>query len=261
MIKINFRAPRTAQWKQWRKDCKAALTALKRQKKPPYIIDDKLYKECREIIVAAYHGKCAYCEGRLREQSQVDVEHFRPKGGVRDLKNQIVRVGKDPHPGYWWLAYEPSNLLPSCSMCNKYTRKYGGKGERFPLRENEFRASKPGDEKREKCLLIHPGLDKNPSSHFDIDSKTGGLKSLDDRGRATIEVMGLNREALMMARRQAGMEATLYLGFPGKLGKEYKGRITDQLKGRLPYSFVWRRLAEQTAKKKKGGRALGKNWS
>ena len=82
------------------------------------------------------------------------------------------------------------NLLPSCSMCNKYTRKSGGKGERFPLRENEFRASKPGEEKREKCLLIHPAQDKDPSAHFDIVRETGYLKALDDRGTATIEVGG-----------------------------------------------------------------------
>ena len=32
------------------------------------------------------------------------------------------------HPGYFWLAYNWKNLLPSCQNCNTY----GGKGVQFP---------------------------------------------------------------------------------------------------------------------------------
>jgi hypothetical protein len=42
------------------------------------------------------------------------------------------------HPGYYWLAYEWTNLLPSCYDCNSFRRhgtmKAGpGKNERFPV--------------------------------------------------------------------------------------------------------------------------------
>jgi uncharacterized protein (TIGR02646 family) len=59
----------------------------------------------------AMHGKaCAYCSRLLLENYRGDVEHFRPKGV------------------YWWLAYELSNYVMSCTLCN---RTY--KIDRFPL--------------------------------------------------------------------------------------------------------------------------------
>src|SRR5882724_7087850 len=132
MIQVRFRQPRSKQWRKWRELCAVELSSLTAQEGPPYVIDEALYKQCRDLLFAAFSNKCAYCEGRLFEQSAALVEHFRPKGGVRDLKNRVVEIKpKQPHNGYWWLAYEPSNLLPTCSMCNVYTRKRGGKGERF----------------------------------------------------------------------------------------------------------------------------------
>lgn len=75
----------------------------------------KVYKDeaGRLALEALFHGKCAYCESDYRGQAPVDIEHFRPKGGVED----------DPdHWGYWWLAGDWSNLLPSCIDCNR--RRY-----------------------------------------------------------------------------------------------------------------------------------------
>lgn len=64
-------------------------------------------------LAALFHGKCAYCESDYGSQAPVDIEHFRPKGGVED----------DPdHWGYWWLAADWDNLLPSCIDCNR--RRY-----------------------------------------------------------------------------------------------------------------------------------------
>ncbi|HDS0927406.1 TPA: endonuclease [Pseudomonas putida] len=57
-----------------------------------------------------FHGKCAYCETFYPAVAPVDVEHYRPKGAV----NQDVT-----HPGYWWLAMDWDNLLPSCIHCNR----------------------------------------------------------------------------------------------------------------------------------------------
>ncbi|WP_314961798.1 hypothetical protein [Bradyrhizobium cosmicum] len=55
-----------------------------------------------------FHGKCAYCESLYASQAPVDVEHYRPKGRVKD---------EHAHPGYWWLASEWTNLLPASITC------------------------------------------------------------------------------------------------------------------------------------------------
>lgn len=250
MIRVRFRKPRSKHWGEWRTVCDLKLEALKAQKGPPYEVDDNLYKQCRDELLAAYSGKCAYCEGPLRAQSSAQVEHFRPKGRVRDLKNRIVNVRpKQPHTGYWWLTYEPSNLLPACGMCNVYTIKRGGKGERFPLPDGGFRAVKPDDEKKEKPLLIHPGRE-DPSRFFDVDLKTGMLKARGERGRVSIEVYGLNREELAKERRNAGRYAiSLISQLRGrkKPTAEDQQLLDDHLAGRLPYSLVWRKVDEQMA--------------
>ena len=70
-------------------------------------------EDVRHALESLFHGKCAYCESRYDVSGPVDVEHFRPKGEVEDVPD---------HPGYWWLAAEWTNLLPSCLDCNR--RRY-----------------------------------------------------------------------------------------------------------------------------------------
>ena len=255
MIRVDFQEPNNTKWRKWKKDCKDAVDLLKLRKRPPYKVQESLYKRCRDLLFEAYANKCAYCEGRLSEQSAALVEHFRPKAGVRDLKNKVVHIKpKVPHAGYWWLAYEVSNLLPTCTMCNVYTRKSGGKGERFPLPEKSFRASKPGEEKKERPLLVHPGYREPPV--FEIDFDTGALKATDERGRVCIDVFGLNREGLLEARRIAARNATIHIDSchanrRSKLQLEF---VREHLAGELPYTLVWR-LVERKMRKK-GRRVL-----
>ena len=262
MIRVRFRQPRVKSWRDWRQACQLKLAALKAQGGPPYEIDEDLYKQCRDLLFAPYSDKCAYCEGKLFAQSSGQVEHFRPKRGVRDLNNKVMKVGrKGTHPGYWWLAYDPNNLLPACSMCNVYSRKTGGKGERFPLPEKGFVATKPGEEKKEKPLLIHPGQE-DPSKLFDVEFDTGALIPKNKRAEICIKVLGLNREKLLEERLQAGMNATLYIKESrnkNALSNRYKKILDDQLAGKLPYSLVWRKVNEQmTPKRKRSGRSAAK---
>src|SRR5690349_1720738 len=67
------------------------------------------YAVCKALD-ELFHGKCAYCESVYRAVDALDIEHYRPKGGVTE---------DDDHPGYWWLAGVWSNLLPSCPPCNQ----------------------------------------------------------------------------------------------------------------------------------------------
>ena len=252
MIRVYFKEPKTQQWLKWKRDCERAALLLK----PPYKIQEGLYKRCRDLLFAAYANKCAYCECRLGEGSAALVEHFRPKSGVRDIKNKVVFMKpKVPHTGYWWLAYDASNLLPTCTMCNVYTRKLGGKGERFPLPEKGFRACKPGEEKKERPLLVHPGYREPP--HFILDFKTGALKAMDERGKVCIDVFGLNREALLEARLSAADYATLHIRSCREKGASKKRlqRLAEHLSGQHPYSLVWRRVKDDMRKKPRRKRA------
>ncbi|MFL6198855.1 MAG: hypothetical protein ACJ76J_06745 [Thermoanaerobaculia bacterium] len=206
MIRCQFTEPSTLEWKAWRKEARLERKALL-QGGSPYVIKDDLYKRRRDELFDLYYRKCAYCEGKFRLGELGDVEHFRPKGGVRDADNNIVYVAvagkQEKHPGYYWLAYEPSNLFPSCSLCNRLALG-GGKGERFPVAD--ARATRPGQEKKEKPLLLHP-LEDDPTEHLVFDPATGLLGHKTARGEACIKIFGLNtREDLVDERRNVYLD-------------------------------------------------------
>ncbi|UVK35738.1 hypothetical protein LHFGNBLO_006603 (plasmid) [Mesorhizobium sp. AR10] len=134
-----------------------------------------------------FHGKCAYCESFFASTQPVDVEHYRPKGEVEGVAG---------HLGYYWLAMDWNNLLPSCIDCNRRreqktpdiaigsivkllssgefdrTRKMSlGKSSAFPLATERGRARSPGDALlAEHRLLLDPTRD-DPREHltFHID--------------------------------------------------------------------------------------------
>lgn len=138
----------------------------------------KQHAVCHALDIL-YHDKCAYCESVYRAVDARDVEHYRPKG----------RLLEDPaHAGYWWLASEWSNLLPSCPACNQRRRQHqydsgmsleaferrrleapdttSGKANSFPIRRPGRRARAEGDRlAAEDPLLINPSL-RDPERHL-----------------------------------------------------------------------------------------------
>ncbi len=118
-----------------------------------------------------FHGKCAYCESLYASQAPVDVEHYRPKGQVE---------GEPAHPGYWWLAAEWTNLLPSCLDCNRrrkqvaptvssdlavlYEAMKTGKQDSFPV-VGARAAGEPDNLVGERPLLLDPTRD-DPDEHL-----------------------------------------------------------------------------------------------
>lgn len=168
----------------------------------------------REALTEAFHGKCAYCETYYAAAQPADIEHFRPKGGV-------TTVGSTPQPpGYWWLASDWTNLLPSCIDCNRPRKQdfpagiptTAGKANRFPLGSERTRAVTPGGEKKERPLLLHPYKD-HPEEFLRFVAGTGSIRDgeveavrspagrRNRRGQASIEVYALNRLGLIEKRR------------------------------------------------------------
>ncbi|WBU47284.1 AAA family ATPase [Kosakonia pseudosacchari] len=152
-------------------------------------------KEVKSALYELFQGKCAWCESRIGSTVPGDICHYRPKGGVAESRK---------HPGYWWLASQWENLLLSCPACNRphqYNGVIAGKSSRFPLEDEAQRAFEPGWEEREKPLLLDPTSD-DPARHFVYDWE-GNILSETPEGQMTITIIGLNRPALVEARKSA----------------------------------------------------------
>jgi len=146
-------------------------------------------KTVKKLLKKAQHNKCCFCE-----KNQVDeygaVEHFRPKGGYK-VKREDKNLLK---PGYYWLAYDWTNLLFVCGVCNT-----SHKQNFFPLVNEKKRAkSHLAEISKEESLLIDPCGDKNPEIHIKFNYN---LPYSDDKfGKKTIEICGLDRDALNSLR-------------------------------------------------------------
>jgi hypothetical protein len=225
--RIVINEPGDDAWQKWRALCDTEQLKLNQAAsagQPVAIVPD-IYKGKKFDIRNRFFfclrlpfcGKCAYCEQTIYGDQHGDVEHFRPKDAVTDRSNRKVYVsvnGKEAlHPGYYWLAYNWRNLLPSCSLCNTLSRRSEGsrligKGTRFPVEGKH--AENPGDEVKEKPLLILP-TEEDPGDHLEMTS-TGVLRGKGRKGLTTIEILGLNERGLPDARRQMYLNTQMKLG-------------------------------------------------
>jgi uncharacterized protein (TIGR02646 family) len=154
-----------------------------------YPFDDTCWRNVVTKLRSIYHNKCAFCEtpimpfdyhsdsGEIRMRFTVD--HFRPK------------------VYYYWLAYEWSNLLPLCKICNNdkgdkfpfiFKNPYGLMNKMYSLKhpqtaENELdlalcRANHP-DLLAENASVLHPEIDE---PELFLSFKTDGeIKFLDKK--------------------------------------------------------------------------------
>jgi uncharacterized protein (TIGR02646 family) len=170
--------------------------------------DFRAYKspDVVQALRAMFHKKCAYCEFNYAAGGPEDVEHFRPKSAV-------VVKGKLSKPGYYWLAADWSNLLPSCIDCNrKRTKEFAklpkgmsGKANLFPVSDEKLRWRSHRAKNREEALLLNPCEDW-PEQHLEFVDEglvrpavdTAGVPSV--KGQASIEVYGLLRADLVEQR-------------------------------------------------------------
>lgn len=147
-----------------------------------------------------YHSKCGYCETDTTAGAALQVDHYRPKKRIYDDSS---------HTGYYWLAYEWSNLILVCSACNSK------KSNQFPLELTGKRVTQPpldcqGLDKNacqansammaaEKPLLLNPEIDK-PELHL-VFLPNGEIIEKTQRGKKTKEICDLNRDDLVIARK------------------------------------------------------------
>ena len=160
------------------------------------------FHRVRPALEALFRNKCASCETSL-SSSPGDVENFRPKALVSDPDGN--------REGYWWLAYVWENLLLACGRCNRLH-----KVNKFPIDGPPAPPHTTGEGlKSERPLLIDPTLE-DPSEYLSFEESGNvvaarGLETLADRterqwklrrANTTIELLGLNRAAIVNDRRR-----------------------------------------------------------
>ncbi|WP_372786008.1 hypothetical protein [Phenylobacterium sp.] len=155
-----------------------------------FTFDKKVYgpASVKQTLKVAQHHKCCFCEARFDANHAGDVEHYRPKGAITGPAGKI-------RPGYYWLAYAWPNLFYACADCNQYRKR-----SLFPLADEAHRATDHHhDLGGETPLILDPCGAENPRLHiaFKGDVPAGAT----DLGRATVEALKLDREALNLARR------------------------------------------------------------
>jgi len=199
----------------------------------------------RQVLEQLFAHKCAYCESRYAATQPMDVEHWRPKAMIETEEGEKIT------PGYYWLAAEWENLLPSCIDCNRRRehliestgeRRVVGKGNRFPLGAGCRHATDPGSESEEEPLLLNPYTDY-PEQHLEFLSEGIVRPRVDDAGKhsakgaISIEVYALNRTGLVQDRKevllliQQRMYTVLRLTqmLEGRIRKEHRDVIEDLL--------------------------------
>ena len=148
-------------------------------------------KSVKNALKKDQHSKCAFCEAKVDHVAYGDVEHFRPKKGFRQIDTDDLG-----RPGYYWLAYAWENLFFACQICNQRH-----KGNLFPLTDAGDRARSHHDAiANEKPLFLDPAAD-NPSAFVGFREEYAYPIDDDPRAVATIDGLGLNREALVERRR------------------------------------------------------------
>ncbi len=75
------------------------------------------HTEVLTALRAIVGNKCWYSEVHL-EGADPNVDHFRPKGRVREVDAELKDTGT-LNDGYWWLAFEPRNFRLACVHSNQ----------------------------------------------------------------------------------------------------------------------------------------------
>lgn len=150
------------------------------------------HQEVKAALRTAQYDKCAFCESKVTHVSFGDVEHFRPKAAFRGQPAAPLIS-----PGYFWLAYDWTNLLFACEQCN---RRH--KGNAFPLADEAKRARTPADDVGSEAPLFIDPSTEDPTAHIAFRQEVAYAIGGDPRGEATLQALGLNRPELEERRRE-----------------------------------------------------------
>jgi len=176
--------------------------------------NEKFWGNYKSFFIKAQHDKCGYCDTYI--SSYGDMEHYRPKSVVEDIKNEGIEKNnlhnvkgrafkKSCKYGYWWLAYEWSNYLLSCPLCNQpWKRALFPISKERPINmdsQSAYPHLSPQPSVLETALLLNPFDNMNISDHITFD-QYGSIAAYNfsEYGKQTIRTCGLDRNSLNQQR-------------------------------------------------------------
>jgi len=203
----------------------------------------------KSSLSEAQHDKCCFCESKISHISSGDVEHFRPKAACRSTADAPERK-----PGYYWLAYDWSNLYFACEQCNRRHKR-----NLFPLEDEGARVLSHRDAERlsaEQPLYIDPCRDQ-PEAHIGFRREYAKERAGSVRGKITIGDLGLNRSPLCERRRNhrqllltllRNVRSWLAMGCPAaqcSLATSNLERVLSSLRDEAEYAAMSRALLRE----------------
>ncbi len=144
-------------------------------------------KSVRKLLMKCQNNKCCYCEAKFVQDS-VHVEHFRPKGAIGEKGTKNKR-----YPGYYWLAYEWTNLLLCKAAVNSDKKDY------FPLEDESTRTKNHREDKSLECPMLIDPASEDPRKHIRFHNEEP--YGITNRGRYTVNLL-LRHPDLDEARRE-----------------------------------------------------------
>lgn len=157
-----------------------------------FSFDSNIYAHpsVKQALIKAQHGKCCFCERLIGTGG--DVEHFRPKQAYKQATGEPLQ-----RPGYYWLAYEWSNLYLACNGCNQRHKQ-----NLFPLQNPLERATNHHQSLDiEQPLLIDPGKE-DPEEFIGFRGEIPFAIDGNPKGQTTIDLLKLKERSLKEDRLQ-----------------------------------------------------------
>lgn len=169
-------------------------------------------KEVIKTLLIPVGPKCWYSE-ILLEGADMNVDHFRPKGNIRelDISQNITPTGKESD-GYWWCAFDLDNFRLSSQHANQRRvddETDGGKWDFFPVDGERAVKNTKSKNIHERNLALDPckPADVNLLA-FDTDGRpiwSGQVQTSEDfdklRVRLSIWLYHLNKGEIDRRRR------------------------------------------------------------
>jgi hypothetical protein len=162
-----------------------------------------IWVDFRPIFEQVYGTACWYTESR-NPGTDNDVDHYRPQGRIYEAKR---------HGGYWWEALNWLNFRYSSHRANRLRRdsaaaKTLGKGDHFPLLDENARWGRPTELCRERPKLLDPTIPSDPPMlTFDQDGLVAltpahaGSATAVERFEATRDILHLDALEFVEDRR------------------------------------------------------------
>jgi hypothetical protein len=159
--------------------------------------NEKLWRDgrIRDWLLRQFNNKCWYTEA-YDSVSSIHVDHFRPKGRVKDLSGGECE-------GYWWLAFKWNNYRICGQLINVK------KLDVFPIIEGaRANPDDPVSLHLEAPLLIDPLTNQTRLISYERDDdaclavSAAGINEIEKhRAEMTIEVLGLNLRSRLNQKR------------------------------------------------------------